>query len=201
MKPAFKNTQNTTHTTRNMAALLVILYSTFLMSLVTVAGTRDTVSKKDSCCSTCAATKAVSTTTVKSTTPVETPSNTTDPNAAPEAMKMSAAAFQVQVSSSDDDLNNHFASSNFQASANAHVATCDALTDVQAQREALVSSFPKGNAQFVAADSKIDQSFRASFNLDTPFAAESATKLLIHSDKNLTQHFNQQYGMEVASVK
>ena len=79
MKPNI-NTMKLTLTTRTKAALLVVLYSTFLMSFSSFAAPKDTVAKANACCTTKTVAKVVDTPAAVKHTGTEN----TDPNAAPE---------------------------------------------------------------------------------------------------------------------
>lgn len=197
MKPNI-NTLQSLLTTRTKAALLVVLYSTFLMSLTSFAGTRDTVAaKKDSCCTTRSIAKAASTpVTVKRTIAAETPANNTDPNAAPEMTQTLAVALQQQLVNADDETNYHFMAGYFQKQASSASAACDAFTDVQVAVKNISRLSVPAPAN---ADRSIDKVFKAEYILNAGvLPIDDSVKLFIGSDKAINQHFAAQYGTVVA---
>ena len=127
MKPNI-NTMKLMLTTRTKAALLVVLYSTFLMSFSSFAATtKDTVAKAEACCTTKAVAKVVDTpAAVKHRTGTEN----TDPNAAPEMTNALAANLLQQVANADDATSYHFMTGFFQGQAAAKASACDALTEI-----------------------------------------------------------------------
>lgn len=195
MKPNI-NTLQSLFTTRTKAALLVVLYSTFLMSLTSFAATRDTVSKKDSCCTTRSIAKAASTpVTVKRTIAAETPANNTDPNAAPEMTQTLALALQQQLVNTDDETNYHFMAGYFQRQASSASAACDAFTNVQVAVKNISRLSVPAPAN---ADRSIDKVFKAEYILNAGvLPSEDSAKLFIGSDKAINQHFAAQYGTVV----
>jgi hypothetical protein len=166
------------------------------MSFTSFAGTRDTVAKKESCCTTRSIVKAIAPATVKSTRAAETPAGNTDPNAAPEMTPTLAFALQQQVVNADDETNYHFMTGYFQGQASSSASACDAFTEVQV----LVKNISTLSLQSPAnADGNINKVFKAQYTLNSGvLTAKDAQKLLIDSDKAINQHFAAQYGTVVA---
>jgi hypothetical protein len=187
------NTPKLLLTTRTKAALLVVLYSTFLMSLTSFAGTRDTVAKEESCCTTRSIVKTASIPVIVKN------NNNTDPNAAPEMTQTLAIALQQQLANADDETNFHFMTGSFQNQASFRASACDALTDVQAQCEFLGKNVNNLSIPEPDADRSINKVFYMENTLKSGILpAENAARMFIDSDKAINQHFTAQYGTVVA---
>lgn len=191
MKPNL-NTMKLTLTTRTKAALLVVLYSTFLMSFSSFAATtKDTVAKAEACCTTKTVAKVVDTPAAVKHSGTEN----TDPNAAPEMTNALAANLLQQVASADDATNYHFMTGFFRGQAAANTSACDALTDAQVH----CAFFGAHAAQLsipapVKADRNITLVFNAAHTLETgALPAEISAQLTASADKAISQHFATQY--------
>lgn len=180
-------------TTRTKAALLVVLYSTFLMSFSSFAATtKDTVAKAEACCTTKTVAKIVDTpAAVKHRTGTEN----TDPNAAPEMTNALAANLLQQVANADDATNYHFMTGFFQDEAAVKTSACDALTDAQVH----CAFFGAHAAQLsiaapVKADRNITLVFNAAHTLEAgALPAEISAQLTASADKAISQQFAAQY--------
>ena len=190
MKPNI-NTMKLTLTTRTKAALLVVLYSTFLMSFSSFAAPKDTVAKANACCTTKTVAKVVDTPAAVKHTGTEN----TDPNAAPEMTNALAAKLLLQVAGADDAINYHFMTGFFQGQAAANTSACDALTDAQVH----CAFFGAHAAQLsIAAPVKADRNITLVFNAAHTLEAgalptEISAQLTASADKAISLHFATQY--------
>lgn len=161
--------------------ILLMMLSTY----GTNAGSLDST-RKDTCCT--------------RTESKSAPATNDSPVAVPDAT-MIATSLQDKVAMADAEMTfAYMANRSFDKDA---LAKTDALTNLEMEVAILEPGLTKMTAVSVQeADQYIASAHKKAVSTDvSAFHPENVSKMLIDSDKDIRQHYAQQYGMVVASAK